>query len=54
MIVALMKTMQQELNTMPMFIRRLDPLVPFRRAAVGWLGIQQRLMAIDKSTREGK
>jgi hypothetical protein len=34
MIVAPMKTMQQELNTTPMFIRRLDPFVHLRRAAL--------------------
>ena len=52
MIVALMKTMQQELNTTPMVIRRLDPFVHLRRAALDWLDTQPRLMAIDKAARE--
>lgn len=52
MIIAPMKTMQQELNTTPMVIRRLDPFVHLRRAALDWLDIQPRLMAIDKAARE--
>jgi hypothetical protein len=48
MIIALMKTMQQERTTTPMVIWRLDPFAHLRWAAFDWLSLQQRRMAIDK------